>query len=117
MARFNTTMMEERLLETAMDTNTTTTSTSGQKLNRTDDECDSDTITDPVNKHRDDPANLASCATTSRLKSKRRKAPKREYSSRPSKGATGTNADLNHRDPVADQGDEGDRHRKTFPLQ
>ena len=67
--------MEEKLLETAIDTNTTT-SNSDLNLNRShiaDDEYDSDTIIDHVNEHRDDPANLASA--TSRSESNRRKAP------------------------------------------
>ena len=70
--------MEEKLLETAIDTNTTT-SNSDLNLNHTaDDEYDSDTgtIIDPVNEHRNDPANLASA--TSMSESKGRKEPRAE---------------------------------------
>ena len=105
-------------LETAVDTNTTTSDRLNS--NRIDpDDYDNDTIIDPVNEHRDDPANnSASASAASRSKSKGHRAPKRKYSSgSSSKRATGTNADLNHRDPGTDQGDDEDRHRETIILQ
>ena len=106
--------MEEQL-ETAVDTNTTTSDR--LNANRTAAvEYDCDTIIDPVNEHRDDPANTTSASAASRSKSEVCRAPRKKYSSSGGKRATGTNADLNHRDPGTDEGDDEDRHRETIIL-
>ena len=114
--------MAEKQLETAVDTNTTTSRlTSNRAAAAADDEYDSDTIIDPANEHRDDPANCNATRTDSESKSKGRRTPKKKYSSSSSsKKATGTNADLNYRHPgtrTEDGGDDEDSHRETIMLQ
>jgi hypothetical protein len=113
---------EEKQLETAVDTgtnsNTTTSRLNSNRAAAAADEYDSDTIIDPANEHRDDPANT----TTTRADSgsKGRRAPKKKYSDGASKvkKATGTNADLNYRDPGTDPrgDDDEDRHREAIML-
>ena len=74
----------------------------------------SDTVIDPVNEHRDDPANCNTTRADSGSKSKGRRTPNKKHSSSSSKKATGTNADLNYRDLG---GDDEDRHREAIVLQ
>ena len=109
--------MAEKQLETAVDTNTTTSHlTSNRAAAATDDEYDSDTaVIDPANEHRDDPANKLTRADGG-SKSKGRRTPKKKHSS--SKKGTGTNADLNYRHPGTENGgSDEDRHRETIMLQ
>ena len=111
--------MEEKQLETAVDTNTTTSHLTSNRAAAADDEYDSDTIIDPANEHRDDPANCNTTRTDSGSKSKGRRTPKKKHSSSSSsKKATGTNADLNYRHPGTENGgDDEDSHRETIMLQ
>lgn len=102
--------MEEKQLETAVDTNTTTSRLTSNRAAAADG-YDSDTVIDPANEHRDDPANCNTTRADSGSKSKGRRTPNKKHSS--SKKATGTNADLNYRDLG---GDDEDRHREAIVL-
>ena len=115
--------MEDEQLETALtavDTSTTTSRLTSNRVAAADDEYDSDTaVIDPANEHRDDPANKLTRADSG-SKSKGRRTPKKKHgSSSSSKKATGTNADLNYRHSGTEDGggDDEDRHRETIMLQ
>ena len=61
--------MEEKQLETAVDTNTTTSRLTSNRAAAADG-YDSDTVIDPANEHRDDPANCNTTRADSGSKSK-----------------------------------------------